>query len=93
MGNLGLLLASMVPTLVRKVLAALGFGIVTITGLTVVTDALKQNIINTFGGIPGDILAVANLAGMGTAINILLGALSARVALYVLLKSSRIIGG
>jgi hypothetical protein len=92
MGNLALWIAALVPSLVTKVLASVGFGVVVLTGLTAVTGQLEGYIYSSFGQFPGDIAGLLNLAGFGMAINIILGAITARVSLYVLLKSTRIIG-
>lgn len=86
-------LASLVPGLVARVLAAIGFGLVTITGLQLVTGQLLDYVTSSYDGIPGAVLGLMNLAGVGMAMNIILGAITARVALYVLTKSTRIIGG
>lgn len=92
MTNLGLWLSAMIPTLVGKVLAALGFGLITLTGLETVTDILLSQVTSSVGGIPTDILQLLNLAGMSTGLNMLLGAMAARFALYMLTTSTRLVG-
>lgn len=90
--NLALWLASIVPGLTKRVLAALGFAVVMVAGLEAVTAQLIGYIYSSVGGITGDTLALINLAGFSTGLNIIIGAISARLALYVLANSSRIVG-
>jgi hypothetical protein len=85
-------LATLAPSLVKRTLAALGLGVVVITGLASVGDALNGYISSAFAGLPADLLAIMNLAGIGLGLNIILGAIAARMALYVLMASSRVIG-
>jgi hypothetical protein len=85
-------LASLAPSLVKRVLLSLGFGVAVITGVNHVGTQLNELIASSFNGIPGDMLAVMNLAGLGTGLNFILGAVAARLTLYVLISSSRVIG-
>lgn len=89
---LGAWLASLVPGLVARVLAALGFGIVTMTGLNTVADTLLNHLYTSYNSIGVSTLQLMNLAGFGEGLNIIIGAITARISLYVLTKSSRIIG-
>lgn len=89
---LGLWLAALVPSLVARVLAALGFGLVAVTGLTAITQQLETYVMNSVGGMGGAILGLLNLAGMSDALNILLGAMTARIALFLLTKGTQIVG-
>ena len=90
--TLGIWIASLVPSLVGRVLAALGLGLVTVTGLTAVTGAIEEFMYSHWAGMPSDIVQILSLAGFGGEVNIVLGAMAARVAYHVLASSSRIIG-
>jgi hypothetical protein len=90
--NLGAWIASLVPSLVGRVLAALGMGLVTVTGLTAVSAALLSYLHNAVGGVPADILNILALCGLDDALNILIGAITARLTLYSITQGSRIIG-
>lgn len=85
-------LAALVPSLVARVLAALGFGLVTVVGIDFVSDQLLGYLTSSIGGLPASIAGLLGLAGVGAGLNIILGAITARVALYVLTRTSRIIG-
>lgn len=85
-------LTSLVPSLVGRVLLALGFSVVTITGVDAVGAQIMGYIATAHAGIGADTLAVMNLAGFGAALNILIGAVTARIALYVMTSAAKIIG-
>lgn len=92
MQKLAVWLASMVPSLVAKVLAALGMGVLTITGFTIAWNTVKAMIIFHFAGMPAAILGLSSLAGVGEALGIIFGAITARVAYTALISSSKIVG-
>ncbi len=76
----------MVGPLAKKVLTALGIGLVSYaavsTGLAAAIGAAKA----AWAGFAGDALSIVQLAGVGEAISIICGALTARVGLMVLKK-------
>lgn len=90
--NLAAWIASLVPSLVGRVLAALGMGLITIGGLTVISSQLLGYITSSIGGLPADVLGILGLAGLGDALNIVVGAITARLSLYALTQSSKVIG-
>lgn len=85
-------LASLAPSLVKRTLLALGFGVAVIAGISSVAGQLQEYIYANVNGLPADLLGIMNLAGMGTGLNIVLGAIVSRVTLHVLVASSRVIG-
>lgn len=85
-------LAALLPSLVARVLAALGMGVITVTGFTLAWDSLKAIIIGHFQGFPADIAALVGLAGIGTGLGIIFGAITARVTFSALMSASRIAG-
>lgn len=84
--------ASLVPGLTKRVLAALGFGVVVVTGVNAIYGQLEGYIYSSLGQIPSSVLLLLNLGGLGDGLNIVIGAVAARIGLYVLTNSSRIIG-
>lgn len=85
-------LASLAPSLVKRVLLSLGFGVAIIAGINEVGGQLTATIASSVQGIPADMISVMNLAGLGTGLNMILGAIAARITLHVLVASSRVIG-
>lgn len=92
MANLAAWFASLVPGLVARVMLALGFGVLTVTGVNLAWDQIKAAVIANFGAAPAAMTQLAGLSGAGDAIAVILGAISARVALYVATKGARIVG-
>lgn len=85
-GTIGAFLASAIGPLAKKVLIALGIGTVTYTGLQAAFDAVQTQVIANYGQLNGAALSIADLAGVGQAIGIILGALAARVSIAVVSK-------
>lgn len=85
-------LAALIPSFVGRVLAALGMGVVTMTGFDVAWGQVHDLIISNVQGLPAAAAGLAGLAGVGEGLGIVLGAISARVAFTVLMSSARIAG-
>jgi len=92
MGSVAVWLAALLPSLVARVLAALGMGVITFTGFSIAWDSVRSIIVSNFSGMPSDIMALAGLAGVGQGLGIVLGAITARVA-YMAITSARRIAG
>lgn len=90
--GLGTWLAGLMSTLTARVLLALGFQVVTITGTTVAFAAAKSMFMAQLGAVPAAGLQMALLAGAGTAIGIIFGAIAFRIALWQIQNSVRILG-
>lgn len=67
--------------IVIKVLASIGFGIVTYTAVTALTDQLFDAIYVHYAGIPADTISILALAGLDDALGIILGGISVKIAL------------
>lgn len=90
--GLGTWLAGLMSTLTARVLLALGFQVVTITGTTAAFSAAKSMFMAQLGAVPAAGLQLALLAGAGTAIGIIFGAIAFRIALWQIQNSVRILG-
>lgn len=88
---LGAFLSASVGSLAKKALLALGLGTVTYAGLQAAFDAAKTQVINSYGLMPANALAIADLAGVGQAIGIMLGAMAARVGMVALSKIGKVL--
>lgn len=82
--------ASAVGPLAKRVLSALGIGWITFESLSALITQAREAIIGLWSQA-GDVLAIAELAGVGTAIGIILGAVVARIAFVQLAKLGRIV--
>lgn len=90
MPSLAAWLTALVGPLAKKVLAALGLGVVS---YTVITSLLNQAISAAqaaFGQVSGITLSILTLAGAPDVLGILSGALVARVSLMTLEKIGRV---
>ncbi len=92
MANLAIWLSGMVPSLVGRVMLALGLGVLTITGIDLAWGSLRTTLLAALAGLPADVIGLAGLAGVGDALGYVLGSITARVTLAALTNSARIVG-
>lgn len=85
-------LFAIVGSLVGRVLASLGFAVITIRGVESAIGGIRVMLIDSVYALPGDILQLFLLAGGGVALNIVLGAVSFRLSLWAITKSVRVLG-
>lgn len=88
----GTWLAAMASTLTARVLLALGFQVVTITGATLAFSQVKTLFISQMAAVPAAGLQLALLAGTAEAFGIIFGAIAFRIALWQIQNSVRILG-
>lgn len=80
------LLVSLVEPILGRILAALGIGIISYTGFSIVLNQLESAIQNNLNGVGSDVAAILGLAGMGQALGIIFGGFTARIALQAISK-------
>ena len=88
MSMFSFLLAAVGP-LAIKILAALGISAVTFVGVDTAMQALIAHVTNGYGGLPGSVLLLASLAGMPQALGLVLGAINARLALWLAASATK----
>lgn len=76
-------------SMVGKVLLALGFGYVTYSGLDASFGWIKTQISASFGGLPAQALAVLSAARVGSAVAVVMSAISARMVLTGLVDGAK----
>lgn len=86
MDDLTTWLISVAWPVVKKVLSALGVGILSYTGLTSVWDQMRDNITASWGAVGGATLQVASLAGIPDALGILLAAFAVHLVFITMGK-------
>lgn len=89
---LGAWLIALVTPMVGRVLLALGFQVVTITGVTLAVTQLKSLVLTHLGGLPADMLQLMLLAGVGQGLGMVFGAITFRIAYWQIANSVRILG-
>lgn len=70
-----------VGSLAKRVFSALGIGWVSFNGITEFASQLKDQVITAWGGLPAEILAIATMAGIGTAMGLVLSAVVYKAAM------------
>lgn len=88
----GTWLAAMAGSLTAKVLLALGFQVVTITGMTVALSTVRGLILTNLGAMPAAGYQLALMAGLGTGMGMVLGAVAFRLALWQIQNSVKVLG-
>jgi hypothetical protein len=88
--NFSQLLLALAGPIAKKVMAALGLGVLTYAAVQAAFSAAQNALLASYGQISADIVGPLNMAGFGQAVGIILGALSARLALQAVSKLGRI---
>lgn len=88
MNGFGTFLAAIAGSLAKRVLTAIGIGIVSYAAMSAALNAALAAAKNAWAGLAGfpEALALVQMAGVSTAASIIAGALVARVALQSLKK-------
>jgi hypothetical protein len=79
-------LTALAAPLAKKVLAALGMGVVSYAAITAALAAVTSAVTSAYGAITGDLAAILSLAGFGQALGIILGAMASRLTFAQLNK-------
>ena len=90
--KIGTWLLSLLQPAIAKILVALGFSVVSITGVDLVVSQLKDGLLSGLTALPPDMLAVFQLAGGGIGLGIIFGAITTKVMLWALQNSTKILG-
>jgi hypothetical protein len=81
---LGAFLQSSVGALAKRVLVSLGIGVIAFTGVTTAINQLLGFAHTAYSGLPAYVSAFFGLAGVGTGLGMVAGALSFRAAYMAL---------
>ncbi|MCY4753225.1 DUF2523 family protein [Pelomonas aquatica] len=85
-------IASLAAPMAARVLASLGFGVVSIIGASLAVDQIKGLVLMSLGSVPTAIMQIAGLAGCWTALGMVFGAVTFTVTLFGLTKAVRLAG-
>ena len=88
----GTWLFSLISPAIGRILTALGFSIVSITGMDVIFTQLKTGLIAGLGGMSANMFNVFLLAGGGQCLGIITGALATRLLLWQVQNATKILG-
>ena len=84
MSSFGLYLASVSTPIAQRVLTGLGFGVVTYVGLDLVMTEIQAGVLGYWAMIPPTASMLLGLAGVPTAMGIVLGAFVTRFSMLQL---------
>lgn len=90
--KIGTWILSLMSPLISKILALLGFSVVTIVGFDVAVGKARAALISSVGGLPVDMLNVVLLAGFGKAISMIVAAIMLRLMLWKIQSATKILG-
>ncbi|CAB5680849.1 DUF2523 domain-containing protein [Comamonas aquatica] len=90
--KLGTWLLSMMQPLIGRILAALGFSVVTITGFELVIDTVKNMVRDGINTLPADMLNLFLYAGGGQGLGMILGAITTKLLLWQVQRATQILG-
>jgi hypothetical protein len=90
--KLGTWLLSMMQPLIGRILAALGFSVVTITGFELVIDTVKNMVRDGINTLPADTLNLFLYAGGGQGLGMILGAITTKLLLWQVQRATQILG-
>lgn len=85
------LLALLQPGIAR-ILAALGFSVVTMAGFELAVSTVKTMMINQVNSLPADMLGLFLFAGGGRALGMVFGAIAVRVLMWQIQNATKILG-
>lgn len=91
MGNLSVLLMSLVGPMVFRCLVLLGVGTVTFTGVTAALQGLIDMATSNWSGVGADVLALGSIAGIPQCLGIITGAMVARTAMWAAVSATRFV--
>ena len=89
---IGVFLAQIAGPLTGRILGALGIGVISITGVELAVTGVTNQIKSSFGGIPGDIISVATIAGFDTFLSLVISAYIGVISMQALLGAFKRFG-
>ncbi|CAN7423203.1 DUF2523 family protein [Variovorax paradoxus] len=90
--KLGTFLLSLLQPALAKILLSLGFSVVSIIGMQALLSQLKTSLVSSFNTMPAAALNLFLLAGGGIALGIVFGALTTKLLLWQIQRSTQILG-
>lgn len=90
--KIGTWVLALIQPIMARILAALGFSVVTIVGFDAAVDGLRNQLISRVNELPADVLGVFLLAGGGYGLGMILGAVAVRVMLWQIKNATKILG-
>ncbi|WP_281355052.1 DUF2523 domain-containing protein [Comamonas jiangduensis] len=90
--KLGTWLLAMLQPMIGRILAAIGFSVITITGFELVISTLKNAVKDGINTLPADTLNLFLYAGGGQGLGMILGAITTKLLLWQVQRATQILG-
>lgn len=90
--NLAAFLASMAAPIVARVMMALGFSVITVTGVTLAVDQVKELVLSNLGSVPASLLQLGGLLGAWEGLGLIFGAITFAITFKGLTSLTGFIG-
>lgn len=88
----GTWLMAMMQPLIAKILVSLGFSVVSIVGMDLVVNQLRDAVISGVNTLPADLLGLFLFAGGGVSMGIVFGAVATKLLLWQIQSATKILG-
>lgn len=82
----------MLQPMIGRILTALGFSVITITGFEIVISTLKNIVKDGINTLPADTLNLFLYAGGGQGLGMILGAITTKLLLWQVQRATQILG-
>lgn len=90
--KLGTWLLALIQPIIGRILTSLGFSIVTITGLNIAVDQVKNLVKDGINSMPADMLNLFLYAGGGVGLGMIFGAITTKLLLWQVQRATQILG-
>ena len=90
--KVGTWLLSLAQPMIARIMLALGFSVVTITGMEAIITQLKGMVTSNLNSLPADMLNVFLLAGGGQALGMVFGAITTKLVLWQITSATKVLG-
>lgn len=90
--KLGTFILSLLEPALGRIFVALGLSVVSITGMQAIFDQLRSNLVSGVSSLPSDALQMFLIAGGAEGLGIILGAITTRLMLWQVQKSTQFLG-
>lgn len=90
--KIGTWLLSLLQPAIARILTALGFSVVSIVGVEIALQGIKDSLINSMNAMPAAGMQLFLLGGGGIGLGIIFGAMTTRIMMWQIQQSTRILG-
>lgn len=90
--RMGTWLLAMMQPLIAKILVTLGFSVVSIVGMDLVVNQLRDAVITGVNTLPADLMGLFLFAGGGVSMGMVFGAVATKLLLWQIQSATKILG-